>query len=80
MKSFTSFVEQGLTTEIAAADSDDHDYSGDTNDEDSIADEETLGDDKDNEEQGDKIPNSCPVCSAEVGIGSSVCQVCGITL
>ncbi|MEC9457534.1 MAG: hypothetical protein VYD27_01000 [Candidatus Thermoplasmatota archaeon] len=23
---------------------------------------------------------SCPVCSAEVGIGSSVCQVCGISL
>ena len=66
--------------EDIVADSDDHDYSGDTNDEDSIADEETLGDDKDNEEQGDKIPNSCPVCSAEVGIGSSVCQVCGITL
>jgi len=66
--------------EDIADDTEYEDDSGDATDEDFIDDEESSGDNRENEEQDNNTNNNCPVCSADVGIGSSVCQVCGITL
>ena len=49
--------------------------------------QETESENKDEEHESEKntetngsTPNQCPACGFEVGIGSSICVVCGNTL